>query len=236
MSKVEKTLGFSTMPFNAPLVSYPPSTPASDARSSPSIGSGNDQLGRPSRPQMGANVESTDSSDQGTGPRAKSSSESKSKGVACAMAVDEGSDAQQQLVDRDKLAAYMAKLAKESSNPEDERKALMKFMCRCLTPVQRSLPAVGRDAMSTAIAYWFEGKKSEADLEAARVACWQFLDNKGRFVALEDREDAAMRAVINVLFANPVGQTPNHVSPHFFADMLDYLGDCSDFANKMMKV
>lgn len=111
---------------------------------------------------------------------------------------------------------------------------LMKFKCRCLVLVPQFLPKVGRDVLDMAEKFWLEGIGQADSLLAARVECWNYLDAKGSGCDIRDPEDAAMRALICVLYAEPESDDFSAETVRCFANMLDRLGDYSSEMERLM--
>lgn len=139
------------------------------------------------------------------------------------------------MIDRNRLEALLARVA-ERSDVREEHAILMRFMCRCLALVEQFLPEVGRNALYTARTFWLEGKGQAEDLLAAGVDCWKYLDAKGRGVEIQDQEDAAMRAVLCVLRAEPESDDFPADAVRWFASMFDRLGDYSSETAQLMEV
>ena len=112
---------------------------------------------------------------------------------------------------------------------------LMRFMCRCLLLVQRFLPEIGKDALNTATAFWLNGVGCAEDLLNARVGCWNYLDAKGHGADVQDQEDALMRAVICVLYAESESEDFSAETARWFVAMLDRFGDYEGEMTHLMK-
>lgn len=139
------------------------------------------------------------------------------------------------MIDRNQLEAYLAKVT-QSFNAHEAHSILMRFMCRCLSLVQQFMPETGRNALKLATAFWLEGGGRAEDLLAARVGCWNYLDAKGRSTDIQDQEDAAMRAVICVLYVEPEFEDFSAETARWFAAMFNRLGDYSTKTAGLMKV
>lgn len=139
------------------------------------------------------------------------------------------------IIDRAQLEAYLASVEQRMGVGEAHT-ILMRFMCQCLLLVQQFLPEAGRDALDLATAFWLEGKGRAEDLLAARVSCWSYLDARGRSTDIRDQEDAAMRAVICVLYAEPESDEFSAETVRWFAGMFDRLGDHSREVAQLMRI
>jgi len=84
--------------------------------------------------------------------------------------------------------------------------------------------------------FWLEGQGQPEDLVLARNQCWSYLDTKGRGVRIEDQEDAAMRALICVLYPEPDNDDFSTDTMRWFADMFDRLDyRHADEVNQLME-
>jgi hypothetical protein len=138
------------------------------------------------------------------------------------------------VIDRDQLDAYLARVARRFELRE-EHETLMRFMCRCLVCVRQYLPDVGQQALDRARNFWLDGKGAAEDLFDAQDECWKYLDAKSYGSEIRNPDDAAMRAVVCVLSAEPDSEDFPSDSARFFADMLDRLGECPDEITQLMK-
>ncbi|MGN7919883.1 hypothetical protein [Lysobacter sp. 22409] len=138
------------------------------------------------------------------------------------------------MIARNELEIYLAKVTQKFSATEVHM-ILMRFMCRCLLLAQGLLPETGRNALNSATTFWLDGQGRAADLLTARIDCWNYLDSKHRSTDIKDREDAAMRAVICVLYAEPQSDDFSAETVRWFADMFDRLGDYSNETAQLMK-
>ena len=137
------------------------------------------------------------------------------------------------MIDRVELETYLTKVT-QCFGVEEAHAMLMRFLCRCLMLVQQFLPGVGRNALDAAKAFWLDGTGRGEGLLAARVECWNFLDAKGSSTDIRDREDAAMRAVICVLYAVPESEDFSAETVRWFAAMFDRLGNYSIETKRLM--
>lgn len=137
------------------------------------------------------------------------------------------------MIDRSQLEAYLEGVT-QRSNAHEAHLILMRFMCRCLSLVQQLLPETGRKAFGLATSFWLEGEGPAEGLLAARIECWSYLDAKGRSTEIIDVEDAAMRALICVLYAEPESEDFSADTVRWFADMFDQLGHFSEETTKLM--
>jgi hypothetical protein len=139
------------------------------------------------------------------------------------------------MTDNVKLEIFL-KNVKERFSAGDTHIILMKFMCRCLMLVPQFLPNVGRDTLALAKDFWLEGRGQAENLLAARIECWNYLDAKGRSVDVQDQEDAAMRALMCVLYVEPECDDFSAETVRWFASMIDLLGDYSIEMERLMEV
>jgi len=137
------------------------------------------------------------------------------------------------MIDRSKLEAYLDDVT-QRSDAREAHLILMRFMCRCLSLVQHVLPETGRKAFNFATSFWLEGDGAAVGLLAARIECWSYLDAKGRSTDINDVEDAAMRALICVLYAEPESEDFSADTVRWFANMFDQLGQFSEEAAQLM--
>lgn len=137
------------------------------------------------------------------------------------------------MIDRVELEAYLTSASQHFSVCEAHT-VLMRFLCRCLMLIRQLLPRVGREALDAANAFWLEGSGQAETLLAARVECWNYLDAKGRSVDIRDQEDAAMRALVCVLYAEPESDDFSAETVRWFADMFDRLGNYSNETRRLM--
>lgn len=138
------------------------------------------------------------------------------------------------MITRKELETYLDEVTQNFSATE-AHSVLMRFMCRCLLLAQEFLPKTGRNALSSATAFWLSGQGQAEDLLTARIDCWNYLDSKHRSIDILDREDAAMRAVMCVLYSEPESDDFSAEAVRWFADMFDRLGDYSNETAQLMK-
>lgn len=113
---------------------------------------------------------------------------------------------------------------------------LCRFMCRCLPLLDPFLPDIGREASGKAMGYWLNGQGKPGDLEAARVACWKFLEEGAADTNLQDQQVVAVRALLSVLNEEPDGQDFSFDAVEWFVAMLTRLGDFSSAIESQMDV
>lgn len=139
------------------------------------------------------------------------------------------------MIDRANLDTYIEVVTKKLSS-DDAHTTLSRFMCRCLSLVEQFLPDAGRKILAQAKMFWLEGQGQPEDLVLARNQCWSYLDTKGRGVRIEDQEDAAMRALICVLYPEPDNDDFSTDTMRWFADMFDRLDyRHADEVNQLME-
>ncbi len=91
-----------------------------------------------------------------------------------------------------------------------------------LHPEKSEMPPVAADALEVADRYWRRGLATADELDAARVACWKYLDAKnGNSTTIDGLGDHLTRAVICVLYP-PSPDGPND------------LGDTADWFRAML--
>jgi hypothetical protein len=139
------------------------------------------------------------------------------------------------MIERDQLERYLT-IVTQRFSVDEAHVVLMRFMCRCLMIARKFLPEVGQKALDLAGMFWLEGKGQAADLLAARVDCWNYLDTKHRSAEIEDQEDAALRAVICVLYPEPESEDFSAETVRWFADLFDSLGTYSEETKQLMKI
>lgn len=139
------------------------------------------------------------------------------------------------MIERNHLEGYLTIVTQHFSAGE-AHVVLMRFMCRCLMIVRQFLPELGQKALDLAGMFWLEGKGQAADLLAARVDCWSYLDVKHRSAEIRDQEDAALRAVICVLYAEPESENFSAETVRWFAVLFDHLGSYTDETRQLMKI
>lgn len=137
------------------------------------------------------------------------------------------------MIDRVELEDYLARTLQHFS-VDEAHAILMRFMCRCLMLVQQFLPEVGRNALDVAKAFWLDGTGQAEALLAARIECWGYLDDRGSSTDVRDQGDAAMRAVICVLYTQPGSDDFSAETIRWFADMFDRLGNYSNETKQLM--
>jgi len=137
------------------------------------------------------------------------------------------------MIERDQLEGYLANVT-QCFGVDEAHAVLMRFMCRCLMLVPEFLPEVGQKALDLAKMFWLEGKGQAEALLVARVDCWNYLDAKHRSSEIKDQEDAALRAVICVLYAEPESDDFSTETVRWFAVLFDRLGNYADETKQLM--
>lgn len=137
-------------------------------------------------------------------------------------------------INRTLLNDFVDRLCRAHPDPAEAHALLMQFLTDGVMLIGPFLPPVGENALGTAIRYWNSGAGSPKDLDAARVACWEFLDAKGSNVAIKDEEDAAMRALLCVLQPSPRKDAHPADVANWFANMLDRIDDYSEYFEFLM--
>jgi len=137
------------------------------------------------------------------------------------------------MIDQNKIYKYRI-LVTNRFNTQEAYTVFMRFMCHCLEAIQEFLPTVGKVAFEKAKEHWIEGIDHTNDLEALRIICWQYLDNKGGRIDIKDKEDASMRALLCVLHTKIENEDFSSDTIEWFTDMLDRLGDYSSEVERHM--
>jgi hypothetical protein len=137
------------------------------------------------------------------------------------------------MIDDSQIDVYLRSIDGKYSRQQVHR-VVMKIMCQCLELVKAFLPPVGQTVLDVAKAYWLNSEGDEKNLAAARVDCWEFLDQKGRGIEIKDSEDAAVRALLCVLNVEPTTEDFSTDSVRWFFAMMNRLGDYSTEVNRLM--
>jgi hypothetical protein len=139
------------------------------------------------------------------------------------------------MTDRNQLEVYLARVTRRFDVLEAYA-VLVRFMCHCLLLVRHFLPEIGTHALDSARAFWLDGNGQPDALLAARLECWSYLEAKGSSTEVQDQEDAAMRAVICVLYAEPEPESDDFSAEavRWFATMFDRLGNHSSEATQLV--
>ncbi|MEJ5150700.1 hypothetical protein [Comamonas sp. MYb396] len=124
------------------------------------------------------------------------------------------------MINRDELEDVLSRVAKLGDS-QKVHVQLVVFMLRSLARIRHLLPGIGLQSLQMAERYWLQKVGSPEDLENARVACWDYLENTGASVGSETKEQAAMRAVICVLYAEPDADDFSVDTVRWFADLMD---------------
>jgi hypothetical protein len=126
------------------------------------------------------------------------------------------------MIDRAKLKSFVAKMQRDPGGYQGYV-AINRFMCRCLQPIRSVLPDIAQSALDEAWMFWIDGEGNTDALLSARIACWNYLYVKGSRTGIYDAEDAAVRGVISVLYANFLSDDDAENGVFWFADMFDRL-------------
>ena len=139
------------------------------------------------------------------------------------------------MIDESEINAYLRSVVlKFSGLPQHI--VLMKFLCECLELIREYFPPVGRAAFDTAKAYWFRNEGNGDNLEAARVSCWEFLNQKHRSFEIIDNEDVALRALLSALHCEPDTEDFSTDSVRWCVDMMNRLGDYSMEVRRLIQI
>jgi len=96
----------------------------------------------------------------------------------------------------------------------------IRVLLGCVALVKSHLPDVGIEALSVAEKYWLEQSLSSDQLEAERIKCWNYLDERGASTNTQDKEYCALRAVICLLHAQQPSDDIGELI-EFFLEMVD---------------
>jgi hypothetical protein len=72
-------------------------------------------------------------------------------------------------------------------------------MICCLDLVSENCPSVGQRGVDVAKQYWVEGASIHAEVEKARIACWDYVDGDSALADEKEISKSAVDAVICVL-------------------------------------
>jgi hypothetical protein len=110
---------------------------------------------------------------------------------------------------------------------ELQHRVFMRFLCSNLGLIENFIPIALSSELAASRSYWLSDCSSSINLEQANIACWKYLEIKGRAIEILDSEDAAIRALIATLFAEPENEEFTTDSVRWFIAMLDRIGDFS---------
>ncbi len=100
-------------------------------------------------------------------------------------------------INHDSLTDRMAAVANYDYNTS------VRLMLRCLAVIPVKLPPVAISSFEVASRYWIDRTVPKAELEKARIDCWNYLDERAVSTNTIDPEPSAVRAVICVLYDAP---------------------------------
>lgn len=107
--------------------------------------------------------------------------------------------------------------------------AALKVMTLGVMAMARELPESLRYALALACERWYAGATDAASLQAASVDCWDFLEAKhGTSTVIADRTDAAVRALICVLWDEVPGVDEVDMTLEFFAPLAGRFGGIAE--------
>ena len=98
----------------------------------------------------------------------------------------------------------------------DEYEKCILFMIRCLPLVAFVNPEVGIQGITTATRYWIDKSADKAELDRARVACWNYLDTNSASTNIDEKKFCAVRAVICVLYSRAEYEDNGELLEWFF--------------------
>ena len=102
-------------------------------------------------------------------------------------------------IDEKKIADFLDAMPKIGDD-KNFKSNLMVAFCRLMNRYREILPINLEQYVELASAYWGRGEGSAQEIEDARVECWNFLDGKGHVTGIASAEDAAVRALICLLY------------------------------------
>jgi len=95
----------------------------------------------------------------------------------------------------------------------------VRLMIDCLGVIPFRLPDVALQGIDVAKRYWMERSVPASELEHARVACWNYLDERSASTNTENPEYCGIRAVICTLYPEPPSDDIGELVC-FFSEML----------------
>jgi hypothetical protein len=127
-----------------------------------------------------------------------------------------------------KVDLYFKALSKGKSDIASRN--TMKFMCRGFKLVvgqsKVDISITVSSGSDKAYRYWVEQVGRAEELNSARIACWNFLDRKGRGFHIEDKEDAIARALLCLLHPTEIVDNEfRQQSFEWFFQMINRLDD-----------
>ncbi|WP_426344819.1 hypothetical protein ACN9MU_15265 [Pseudoduganella sp. R-32] len=140
------------------------------------------------------------------------------------------------MIDRNAIAKFLncSVLGKDY---DSSHATVARLMCRCMQLVSEYLPPVGGDALQQATRFWLDQSLDGTSLEDARISCWRYLNSKhGNSTSIDDKEDAAMRALLCVLYEKPQSDEFTEESLYWFVDMFDRIDDYSHEFEKLIQL
>ncbi|WP_460095326.1 hypothetical protein [Pseudomonas sp. S2_B03] len=133
------------------------------------------------------------------------------------------------MLSENKVSLYFKALSKGRSDIASRN--TMKFMCRGFKLVlgQNEVDAsiTISAASDKAYRYWVDQVGRAEELNSARIACWDFLEGKGRGFHIEDKEDAIARAVLCLL--HPAEIVDNEFRQQCFEWFFQMVNKVDDF-------
>jgi hypothetical protein len=121
----------------------------------------------------------------------------------------------------------------ETKGENEASRRATDFMLAYLEGMTRPMPDVARDGLGVARAFR-AGSADTAALEAARVACWDYVDAHGGSAGEASPDNACVRAVICTLYDGPQkgGDTGDAIDN--FLDFADVFEDRSTEAQALL--
>jgi hypothetical protein len=134
-------------------------------------------------------------------------------------------------IDEKKIASLLDAIARIDDD-EEVKSNLMPVLCRMIDQYREILP-VGLDQyVELASAYWRHGEGSAQGIEDARVQCWRFLEIKGHTTGIADAEDAAVRALICLLYHKSHDEEHLADTAEFFLSSVKRIQEDNSYANE----
>lgn len=127
-------------------------------------------------------------------------------------------------IDEAKVGRLMAALA-TIGDEKKQSAALMPELCGLVERHEDLLPHGLKTYVELASRYWKGRVGSSKELESARIACWDFLEKKGRSTGVVDAEDAAIRALICVLYDESIDAEFLDDTTYWFFSVLNRIRD-----------
>ncbi|MCG7491912.1 hypothetical protein MHN79_20800 [Vibrio sp. Of14-4] len=106
----------------------------------------------------------------------------------------------------------------------DEYEKCILFMIRCLPLVAFVNPEVGIQGITTATRYWIDKSADKAELDRARVACWNYLDTNSASTNIDEKKFCAVNGELLEWFFQMLSTISNDDNA-LLADLSEILAD-----------